>query len=65
VCQGANNKLNLLGTVDDHYQILVKMYSNCTVVLENLEITYMTENHDLSFCFIILYFVTDASTIFK
>uniref|UniRef100_A0A672RM33 receptor protein-tyrosine kinase n=1 Tax=Sinocyclocheilus grahami TaxID=75366 RepID=A0A672RM33_SINGR len=33
----------------DHYQILVKMYSNCTVVLENLEITYMTEKHDLSF----------------
>uniref|UniRef100_A0A8C1VUK8 Receptor protein-tyrosine kinase n=1 Tax=Cyprinus carpio TaxID=7962 RepID=A0A8C1VUK8_CYPCA len=32
-----------------HYQILVKMYSNCTVVLENLEITYMTEKHDLSF----------------
>uniref|UniRef100_A0A672RLC0 Receptor protein-tyrosine kinase n=1 Tax=Sinocyclocheilus grahami TaxID=75366 RepID=A0A672RLC0_SINGR len=29
--------------------ILVKMYSNCTVVLENLEITYMTEKHDLSF----------------
>uniref|UniRef100_A0A8C1Y257 Receptor protein-tyrosine kinase n=1 Tax=Cyprinus carpio TaxID=7962 RepID=A0A8C1Y257_CYPCA len=46
---GANNKLALLGTVDDHYQILVKMYSNCTVVLENLEITYMTEKHDLSF----------------
>uniref|UniRef100_A0A8C1MXT9 Receptor protein-tyrosine kinase n=1 Tax=Cyprinus carpio TaxID=7962 RepID=A0A8C1MXT9_CYPCA len=49
VCQGANNKLALLGTVDDHYQILVKMYSNCTVILENLEITYMTEKHDLSF----------------
>uniref|UniRef100_A0A8C1VUB4 Receptor protein-tyrosine kinase n=1 Tax=Cyprinus carpio TaxID=7962 RepID=A0A8C1VUB4_CYPCA len=49
MCQGANNKLALLGTVDDHYQILVKMYSNCTVVLENLEITYMTEKHDLSF----------------
>ncbi|XP_051983795.1 epidermal growth factor receptor-like isoform X1 [Xyrauchen texanus] len=49
VCQGANNKLTKLGTVDDHYKILVKMYSNCTVVLENLEITYMTEKHDLSF----------------
>uniref|UniRef100_A0A8C1MWW3 Receptor protein-tyrosine kinase n=1 Tax=Cyprinus carpio TaxID=7962 RepID=A0A8C1MWW3_CYPCA len=49
LCQGANNKLALLGTVDDHYQILVKMYSNCTVILENLEITYMTEKHDLSF----------------
>ncbi|KAL2097311.1 hypothetical protein ACEWY4_006518 [Coilia grayii] len=25
------------------------MYSNCTVVLENLEITYTTDKHDLSF----------------
>ncbi|XP_076149623.1 epidermal growth factor receptor [Alosa pseudoharengus] len=49
VCQGSNNKLTLLGTHDDHYQNLVKMYSNCTVVLENLEITYTSDQHDLSF----------------
>ncbi|XP_031418769.1 epidermal growth factor receptor [Clupea harengus] len=49
VCQGSNNKLTLLGTIEDHYQNLVKMYSNCTVVLENLEITYTTDKHDLSF----------------
>ncbi|XP_030629454.1 epidermal growth factor receptor [Chanos chanos] len=49
VCQGGNNKLALLGTVDDHYQALVKMYGNCTVILENLEITYTTQEHDLSF----------------
>lgn len=49
VCQGSNNKLTLLGTVEDHYQNLVKMYSNCTVVLENLEITYTSDQHDLSF----------------
>nr|AAS45494.1 EGFR12 [Danio rerio] len=49
VCQGANNKLTLLGTVEDHYQVLLRMYRNCTVVLENLEITHITEKYDLSF----------------
>nr|XP_023663224.1 epidermal growth factor receptor-like [Paramormyrops kingsleyae] len=49
VCQGINNKLTLLGTPDDHYKNLVRMYSNCTVVLENLEITYTEDYHDLSF----------------
>lgn len=49
VCQGANNKLSLLGTVEDHYQFLLKMYRNCTVVLENLEITHVTDKYDLSF----------------
>ncbi|KAG7229249.1 hypothetical protein INR49_012906, partial [Caranx melampygus] len=28
---------------------MVKTYSNCTVVLENLEVTYMDEHRDLSF----------------
>ncbi|XP_047662260.1 epidermal growth factor receptor isoform X1 [Tachysurus fulvidraco] len=49
VCQGGNNRLTLLSTVDDHYQNMVKMYSNCTVILENLEITHTSEKHDLSF----------------
>ncbi|XP_062844135.1 epidermal growth factor receptor [Trichomycterus rosablanca] len=49
VCQGGHNRLTMLSTVDDHYQILVKMYSNCTVVLENLEITHTAHYHDLSF----------------
>ncbi|XP_036411675.1 epidermal growth factor receptor [Colossoma macropomum] len=49
VCQGGNNRLTLLSSVDDHYQNMVKMYSNCTVILENLEITYTTDKHDLSF----------------
>uniref|UniRef100_A0A8C2DXI8 Receptor protein-tyrosine kinase n=1 Tax=Cyprinus carpio TaxID=7962 RepID=A0A8C2DXI8_CYPCA len=39
VCQGTNNKLTLLAQPDDHYRAMVRMYSNCTVVLENLEIT--------------------------
>ncbi|XP_068604778.1 epidermal growth factor receptor [Brachionichthys hirsutus] len=49
VCQGITNRLNLLGSKDDHYRSMVKTYSNCTVVLENLEITYMEEHRDLSF----------------
>ncbi|XP_073797091.1 epidermal growth factor receptor-like isoform X1 [Danio rerio] len=49
VCQGTNFKLAPLGHPDDHYRAMVRMYSNCTVVLENLEITYVQEYHDLSF----------------
>ncbi|KAG9333785.1 hypothetical protein JZ751_010127 [Albula glossodonta] len=49
VCQGTNNKLARLGSPDDHYKNMVRMYSNCTVLLENLEITYTKEHHDLSF----------------
>ncbi|XP_067233336.1 epidermal growth factor receptor-like [Chanodichthys erythropterus] len=49
VCQGTNNKLTLLGQPDDHYKTMVRMYSNCTIVLENLEITNVQEYHDLSF----------------
>ncbi|XP_034559685.1 epidermal growth factor receptor isoform X2 [Notolabrus celidotus] len=49
VCQGITNRLNLLGSKEDHYVNMVKTYSNCTVVLENLEITYMEEHRDLSF----------------
>ncbi|RXM99933.1 Epidermal growth factor receptor [Acipenser ruthenus] len=49
VCQGISNKLTRLGTHEDHYNNLVRMYRNCTVVLENLEITYVEENRDLSF----------------
>uniref|UniRef100_A0A3Q2DFU2 Receptor protein-tyrosine kinase n=1 Tax=Cyprinodon variegatus TaxID=28743 RepID=A0A3Q2DFU2_CYPVA len=49
LCQGFTNHLNLLGSKEDHYQNMVKTYSNCTVVLENLEITYVEEHRDLSF----------------
>ncbi|RXM30968.1 hypothetical protein EOD39_7382 [Acipenser ruthenus] len=49
MCQGISNKLTRLGTHEDHYNNLVRMYSNCTVVLENLEITYVEGKRDLSF----------------
>uniref|UniRef100_A0A669ENX2 Receptor protein-tyrosine kinase n=1 Tax=Oreochromis niloticus TaxID=8128 RepID=A0A669ENX2_ORENI len=44
-----SNHLSLLGTYEQHYDSMVRMYSNCSVVLENLEITYTQEHHDLSF----------------
>ncbi|KAG2458330.1 EGFR factor, partial [Polypterus senegalus] len=49
VCQGLSNRLTKLRNTEDHYRTLVRSYSNCTVVLENLEITYIDENRDLSF----------------
>ncbi|XP_028917874.1 epidermal growth factor receptor isoform X1 [Ornithorhynchus anatinus] len=49
VCQGTGNKLTQLGTLDDHFLSLQRMYNNCEVVLGNLEITYVQRNYDLSF----------------
>lgn len=49
VCQGSSNQLSQLGTPQNHYENLVRTFSNCTVVLENLEITHTMPHHDLSF----------------
>ncbi|KAG8522346.1 Epidermal growth factor receptor [Galemys pyrenaicus] len=49
VCQGTSNKLTQLGTFEDHFLSLQRMFNNCEVVLGNLEITYMQMNYDLSF----------------
>uniref|UniRef100_A0A3B5MDV3 Receptor protein-tyrosine kinase n=1 Tax=Xiphophorus couchianus TaxID=32473 RepID=A0A3B5MDV3_9TELE len=49
VCQGFSNRVNLMDNKEDHYLNMVKTYSNCTIVLENLEITHVDENRDLSF----------------
>ncbi|XP_059183124.1 melanoma receptor tyrosine-protein kinase-like [Centropristis striata] len=49
VCQGMSNQLTLLGTREDHYDQMVKKYSNCSVILDNLEVTYTLEHQDLSF----------------
>uniref|UniRef100_UPI0037E8D14B melanoma receptor tyrosine-protein kinase-like isoform X2 n=1 Tax=Semicossyphus pulcher TaxID=241346 RepID=UPI0037E8D14B len=49
VCQGMSNQLTLLGTRENHFDNMLRMYSNCSVVLENLEVTYTLEHHDLSF----------------
>ncbi|XP_067406463.1 epidermal growth factor receptor isoform X2 [Emydura macquarii macquarii] len=49
ICQGASNKLNQLGSVEEHFISLQRMYNNCEVVLGNLEITNVVHGHDLSF----------------
>lgn len=49
VCQGTSNQMTQLGTRENHYNNIVKMYANCTMVLENLEITHTREHQDLSF----------------
>ncbi|XP_041823453.1 melanoma receptor tyrosine-protein kinase-like isoform X2 [Melanotaenia boesemani] len=49
VCQGTSNQLTLLGNRENHYNSMVQMYSNCSVVLENLEITYTLEHQNMSF----------------
>ncbi|KAI3355585.1 hypothetical protein L3Q82_018406 [Scortum barcoo] len=49
LCQGMSNQLTLLGTRENHYDNMVRMYSNCSVVLENLEVTYTLEHQDLAF----------------
>ncbi|XP_068603953.1 LOW QUALITY PROTEIN: melanoma receptor tyrosine-protein kinase-like [Brachionichthys hirsutus] len=49
VCQGTSNQLTLLGTRDNHYDNLVRTYTDCSVVLENLEVTYTLQHQDLSF----------------
>ncbi|XP_072858658.2 epidermal growth factor receptor isoform X1 [Pogona vitticeps] len=49
VCQGTNNKLTQLASLEDHYNSLKRMYEGCEVVLGNLEITYMNDNYNLTF----------------
>ncbi|KAM6201250.1 epidermal growth factor receptor [Rhynchocyon petersi] len=49
VCQGTSNKLTQLGTYDDHFVSLQRMFNNCEVVLGNLEITYVQKHYDLTF----------------
>ncbi|CAM9827411.1 unnamed protein product [Rangifer tarandus platyrhynchus] len=49
LCQGTSNKLTQLGTFEDHFLSLQRMFNNCEVVLGNLEITYMQSSYNLSF----------------
>lgn len=44
-----SNQLTLLSSRDNHYDNMVRMYTDCAVVLENLEVTYTLEHQDLSF----------------
>uniref|UniRef100_A0A8C5MH07 Receptor protein-tyrosine kinase n=1 Tax=Leptobrachium leishanense TaxID=445787 RepID=A0A8C5MH07_9ANUR len=49
VCLGTKNKFTFLGTEEEHYLSIKRAYSNCDVIHENLEITYLHRHHDLSF----------------
>lgn len=49
VCQGMSNQLTQLATRENHYDNMVRMYSNCEVVLDNLEVTYTLNHQNLSF----------------
>lgn len=49
VCSGTANFLSQMGTVENHYDFLKKIYQGCEIVLGNLEITYLQPNFDVSF----------------
>ncbi|XP_038653721.1 epidermal growth factor receptor [Scyliorhinus canicula] len=49
VCSGTENKLSLLSSVDEHYNILYRTYNGCEVVMGNLEITFIQPYHNVSF----------------
>uniref|UniRef100_S4RBI1 receptor protein-tyrosine kinase n=1 Tax=Petromyzon marinus TaxID=7757 RepID=S4RBI1_PETMA len=48
-CVGTENKMSLLGSAEKQYNTLRSMYTNCEVVMGNLEITYIRNGSDLSF----------------
>ncbi|XP_075240211.1 receptor tyrosine-protein kinase erbB-4-like isoform X2 [Convolutriloba macropyga] len=49
-CEGTRNELSITGNHEEQYKSIVKRYSkNCTVVLGNLEITFVPEGRTLDF----------------
>ncbi|TNN51700.1 Receptor tyrosine-protein kinase erbB-2 [Liparis tanakae] len=49
VCLGTDMKLTLPSSLDNHYETLKLLYTDCQVVHGNLEITHLHGNPDLSF----------------
>ncbi|KAF7664063.1 hypothetical protein LDENG_00191000 [Lucifuga dentata] len=49
VCLGTDMKLALPSSLENHYETLKLLYTNCQVVHGNLEITHLHGQHDLSF----------------
>ncbi|XP_042310787.1 LOW QUALITY PROTEIN: receptor tyrosine-protein kinase erbB-3 [Sceloporus undulatus] len=49
VCAGTLNGFSVTGDAQQQYQTLYKMYNNCEIVMGNLEIVLIEQNHDLSF----------------
>ncbi|XP_053570531.1 epidermal growth factor receptor [Bombina bombina] len=48
-CYGTNNRFNQLGSVDEHYSLLQRLFNNCEVVHGNLEIANLQPNHNTDF----------------
>ncbi|KAK5850824.1 hypothetical protein PBY51_001667 [Eleginops maclovinus] len=49
VCLGTDMKLDLPSSLENHYETLRLLYTDCKVVHGNLEITHLNGNPDLSF----------------
>ncbi|XP_059811899.1 receptor tyrosine-protein kinase erbB-3a isoform X3 [Hypanus sabinus] len=49
VCAGTENKLSSLSGQEQQYQQLQKMYTDCEIVMGNLEITNIDANRNLTF----------------
>ncbi|XP_053570529.1 epidermal growth factor receptor isoform X2 [Bombina bombina] len=49
VCFGTSNLFNQVGSTDDHYNRLQRMYTDCEIVLGNLEITNINRNQSADF----------------
>lgn len=59
VCLGTDMKLALPSSLENHYETLRLLYTDCQVVHGNLEITHLRGKPDLSFlqvCFLCLIF---------
>lgn len=48
-CLGTDMKLTLPSSLENHYETLKLLYTDCQVVHGNLEITHLHGNPDLSF----------------
>ncbi|XP_072540741.1 receptor tyrosine-protein kinase erbB-3a [Salminus brasiliensis] len=49
MCSGTHNMLSVTGSTEVQYQRMKEMYTNCQIVMGNLEITHMEHYRDFSF----------------
>ncbi|KAM4687911.1 epidermal growth factor receptor [Discoglossus pictus] len=49
VCLGTSHQFTQMGTIEQHYNSLVRMYNECEIVLGNLEIVSLEANHSIDF----------------
>lgn len=49
VCTGTQNALSTTGNAEIQYNLMKEIYTNCEIVMGNLEITMMDYTRDFSF----------------